>query len=203
MLPTRSLLDQRMWLRAGGPPEDDQTEHDEDVRGRVEEPPIAWGPRDSPRWSVPIPGACQHVMPLQNLVQDDAIEKAAQAQAQEDAGRSWKALGRSACPLAADRRSTTRSRVKRGWVATDRLQDPGGQYADELRWDQSIAASRYLHRLPDVDRLSFRCRMSLPQTRAGEPSLYALAKSAVAVSQLCYSPSRGEGRNGRRLALAR
>jgi class 3 adenylate cyclase len=35
--------------------------------------------------------------------------------------------------------------------------------------------------------------MSLAHTETGELSLYALAKSAVAVIQLCYSPSRGEG----------
>jgi hypothetical protein len=45
--------------------------------------------------------------------------------------------------------------------------------------------------------------LSGAQPEKSELSLCALAKPAVAASQLCYSPSRGEGRNGRRLALAR
>jgi hypothetical protein len=67
------------------PPEDDQAKHDEDVSDRVEEPVpqrIDLEVFDAGRW---ISGARQHVMPLQDLVQDDAVEKAAQAQSKEDA----------------------------------------------------------------------------------------------------------------------
>jgi hypothetical protein len=53
-----------------------------------------------------------------------------------------------------------------------------------------------------IERGSATAPLGCPN-RKGELSLYALAKSAVAASQLCYSPPCGEGRNGRRLALAR
>ena len=53
-----------------------------------------------------------------------------------------------------------------------------------------------------MERSSATVPLGCPNQK-GELSLYALAKSAVAASPLCYSPSRGEGRNGRRLALAR
>lgn len=59
-----------------------------------------------------------------------------------------------------------------------------------------------LERVVRPERI-WRGFLSGAQTEKGELSPYALAKSAVAVSQLCYPPSCGEGRNGRRLALAR
>jgi hypothetical protein len=55
---------------------------------------------------------------------------------------------------------------------------------------------RWVQRIP-------RRFLSGAYVKKSELSLYALEKSAAVVSQLCYSPSRGEGRNDRRLALAR
>jgi hypothetical protein len=81
------------------------------------------------------------------------------------------------------------------------LRPRGSERADELRCDQSMALVAWTACVI-VDRLSFRCRMSHAHPETGELSLYALGKSAVAVSQLCYSPFHGEGRNSGRLALA-
>jgi hypothetical protein len=70
----------------GRPPQDDQAEHDEHVRGRVEQPVPERVDLEVSTLVGGKPGARQHVMPLQDLVQDDAVEQAAQAQSKEDAG---------------------------------------------------------------------------------------------------------------------
>ena len=98
-----------------GTPERDQSEHDEDVGRGVEEPVeegVDLQVLDAVRW---IAGARDHVMPLEHLVQHDAVEEPPEAQAEEDAGRDgelpW-VVGKVSHERAGRSPETTRRRLR-------------------------------------------------------------------------------------------
>jgi hypothetical protein len=71
-------------------PQHDQAQHDEDVCGHMED---AVEERIQSEIFEAVGGkacAAQHVMPLQHLMQNDAVEEAPEPQAEEDPGRSGK-----------------------------------------------------------------------------------------------------------------
>ena len=76
----------------GRAPQDEQPDNDEDIGAAVEQPVpkgVELQVAESVNW---IPTA-QHMVPLEHLVQDDAIEEAAKAKAEQDTSRFWEAGG--------------------------------------------------------------------------------------------------------------
>jgi hypothetical protein len=85
-------------VRPRGPPEEPDADGSEDPRRRVEEP-VGEGVRLEPgdgRLRIAAL-AREHVVPLQDLVQHDAVHEAAQPDAEHDAGRSGRSLERLRC----------------------------------------------------------------------------------------------------------
>lgn len=74
-------------------PEQHEPEQYEDVGGRVEQAVPAGIDLKVADAVGRIPGARQHVMPLEHLMEDDPIEESSEAQSEEDAGRDRKSVG--------------------------------------------------------------------------------------------------------------
>ena len=70
-----------------GTPQRDQSKHDEDVGRGMEEPVEESVDLEVLHAVRRIPSARDHVMPLEHLVQHDAVEESAEAESEKDAGR--------------------------------------------------------------------------------------------------------------------
>ena len=70
-------------------PQKHQSNYNKNISGRMEQAVkqgIEFKVFQAVRW---ITGTCRHVVPLQNLVQHDAVEKSSQTQTQEDTSGRW------------------------------------------------------------------------------------------------------------------
>ena len=87
-----------MWLRPGVAPEDPEAEHREDVGAGVEEA-VPQGVHLQVLHAVGrVTGAREQVVPLQDLMQHDAVEEAAEPQPEQDPCRGREAATDSSIP---------------------------------------------------------------------------------------------------------
>ena len=90
-VPGRSFPDQRIWFFPRVAPQDVEPQPREDVSAGVKEAVPKRVDLQVLNTLRRVARACQHVMPLKELMQDDAIKEPAQTQSEQDAGGNRKA----------------------------------------------------------------------------------------------------------------